>query len=114
MRERKDALAAKERDQFKINVSDERFRDVFEKSEYAIDPSHPRYKGTEGMRELLEEGRRKRKVGGEEVEEVDEERRRKKKRKGDNGGGDDVEKLVARVKSKIKDDVTGYVGSVQL
>ena len=98
----KDALAAKERDQFKINVRDERFRDVFEKSEYAIDPSHPRYKGTEGMRELLEEGRRKRKVGGEEVEEVDEERRRKKKRKGDNGGGDDVEKLVARVKSKIK------------
>jgi hypothetical protein len=98
----KEALAAKERDHFKIDTQDERFRDVFEKNEYAIDPSHPRYKGTEGMKELLEEGRRRRKIDGKDGEDVDEERLRSKKRKGRGEGGDDVEELVARVKSKIR------------
>ena len=100
----KDALAAKERDQFKIDVEDERFRDVFERPEFAIDPSHPKYKGTEGMKELLEEGRRKRKVdprGGED-EDADNRSQRKKSRKGGSGvAGDNVEQLVARVKSKM-------------
>ena len=101
----KDALAAKERDQFKIDVEDERFRDVFERPEFAIDPSHPKYKGTEGMKELLEEGRRKRKGdprGGED-EDADNGIRKKKSRKDGSGvGGDNVEQLVARVKSKMK------------
>ncbi len=101
----KDALAAKERDQFRIDVEDERFRDVFERPEFAIDPSHPKYKGTGGMKELLEEGRRKRKVGpnGGEGEDADNGGQKKKSRKDGNGaGGDDVEKLVASVKSRIK------------
>ena len=103
----KEALTAKQKDQFKIDVGDERFKDVFEKSEYAIDPSHPRYKGTEGMRELLEEGRRKRKVGGgdeDDGQESDEVRqlKKKKKKRSARDGGEDVENLLARVKSKIK------------
>ena len=101
----KDALAAKERDQFRIDVEDERFRDVFERPEFAIDPSHPKYKGTEGMKELLEEGRRKRRVdpiGGED-EDTDNGSRKKKSRKDRSGvAGDNVEQLVARVKSKMK------------
>ncbi|KAL2039937.1 hypothetical protein N7G274_007340 [Stereocaulon virgatum] len=92
----KEALAAKERDQFKIDTQDVRFRDVFEKNEYAIDPSHPRYKGTEGMRELLEEGRRKRKIDHEDREDVDEGRLRSKKRKGRGKGEDAIEELVTR------------------
>ena len=99
----KDALAAKERDQFKIDVEDERFRDVFERPEFAIDPSHPKYKGTEGMKELLEEGRRKRKVdpsGGEDEE--DGSRKKKNRKDGSGVAGDNVEQLVARVKSKMK------------
>ena len=101
----KDALAAKERDQFRIDVEDERFRDVFERPEFAIDPSHPKYKGTEGMKELLEEGRRKRKVdpSGGEDEDTDNGSRKKKSRKDRSGvAGDNVEQLVARVKSKMK------------
>ena len=101
----KDALAAKERDQFKIDVEDERFRDVFERPEFAIDPSHPKYKGTEGMKELLEEGRRKRKfdASGGEDEEADNGSRKKQNRKEGSGvTGDNVEQLVARVKSKMK------------
>ena len=102
----KDALAAKERDQFKIDVEDERFRDVFERPEFAIDPSHPKYKGTEGMKELLEEGRRKRKVdaSGGEDEDTDNGRWMKKSKKDRSGvAGDSVEQLVARVKSKMKE-----------
>ena len=59
----KEALATKEKDTFEMNLGDERFKDVFQRSDFAIDPSHPRFKGTEGMKQLLEEGRRKRKVG---------------------------------------------------
>lgn len=101
----KDALAAKERDQFKIDVEDERFRHVFERPEFAIDPSHPKYKGTEGMKELLEEGRRKRKFdpSSGEHEDANIVSRKKKSRKDENGvAGDNVEQLVARVKSKMK------------
>ena len=101
----KDALAAKEKDQFKIDVDDERFRDVFERPEFAIDPSHPKYKGTEGMRELLEEGRRKRKVdmsGGEDDDGNERGRKTKSRKQGGGVAGDDVEQLVARVKSKMK------------
>jgi hypothetical protein len=46
-------------DGFRMNVEDPRFGAVFERAEYAIDPSHPRFKGTEGMRKLLEEGRKR-------------------------------------------------------
>lgn len=100
----KQALKAVESDQFKINVGDERFKDVFERSEFAIDPSHPRYKGTEGMRTLLEEGRRKRKGGDDDGDEVDVRTESKQKRRKEDmvDGGDDVQRLVARVKGKGK------------
>jgi len=60
----KAALEAREKDDFVIDAQDPRFAAVFERSEYAIDPSHKGFKGTEGMRKLLEEGRRKRGVEG--------------------------------------------------
>ena len=43
---------------------DDRFKAAFDSHEYAIDPSNPRFGGTEGMRKMLEQGRRKR-SGGE-------------------------------------------------
>lgn len=59
-------------DGFQMNVEDPRFGAVFERADFAIDPSHPRFKGTDGMKKLLEQGRRKRKVGvGEGPEEGD-------------------------------------------
>ncbi|KAL6901475.1 hypothetical protein GGI43DRAFT_357623 [Trichoderma evansii] len=53
---------------FKMDVKDDRFKAVFDSHEFAIDPSNPKYKATEGMKKLLEEGRKKRKmaVGGDE------------------------------------------------
>ena len=64
----KEALEARARDNFEIDIQDPRFSAVFESAEYAIDPSHKGYKETEGMRALLAEGRRKR--GGEDGDGV--------------------------------------------
>lgn len=109
----KEALKAKELDAFRMDVQDPRFAKVFESSEYAIDPSNPRFKGTEGMRALLEEGRRKRKRkrdGNQDDDGVEEMegggRDRKKKGSGGEDGlageEEDLQKLVARVKNKVK------------
>lgn len=65
-------------EEFKMDVADDRFKAVFENHEFAIDPSNPKFKATEGMKELLEEGRKKRRAGGEEGDE----RRSKKVKKG--------------------------------
>jgi hypothetical protein len=48
---------------FKLDVGDERFKAVFDNHEFAIDPSNPKYKATQAMTTLLEEGRNKRKAG---------------------------------------------------
>lgn len=46
-------------DGFEMDTADPRFARLFDSHEYAIDPTNPRFKGTKGMRELLEEGRRR-------------------------------------------------------
>lgn len=51
---------------FAMNVEDDRFKAVFENHEFAIDPSNPKFKGTEGMKQLLEEGRKKRNIDGDD------------------------------------------------
>ena len=103
----KSALEAMKReggDGFEVDVQDPRFGAVFERSEFAIDPSHPKFKGTEGMKKILEEGRKKRRR--EEVGEVDGEGDVRKKNKADEitvrkaGRRNEVDELVARVKRK--------------
>ncbi|KJX94679.1 pre-rRNA-processing protein ESF1 [Zymoseptoria brevis] len=86
-----------EKDDFQVEVEDPRFGKVFESHEYAIDPTNPRFKGTVGMKTLLEEGRKKRKFEDGDGEEG------KKKGKRAVGGEvdvDDVKSLVARLKDK--------------
>ncbi|KAF4490339.1 Pre-rRNA-processing esf1 [Fusarium agapanthi] len=79
---KKKALAKESRgglqEDFSMDVDDDRFKAVFESHEYAIDPSNPRFKATEGMQKLLEEGRKKRR----NAEGGDEEPRSKKAKKG--------------------------------
>jgi len=53
-------------DGFKMDVSDPRFKAIYEKSEFAVDPSHPRFDKTQGMVAVLEESRRKRQRTAEE------------------------------------------------
>jgi hypothetical protein len=106
----KDANEVLEKDDFDMQVQDPRFGALFDSHEFAIDPTNPRFKGTSGMKALLEEGRRKRKgrgddgeaaAGGDTVPPV-EQKREKKKAKIEGGGGEDLESLLARVKAKSK------------
>jgi hypothetical protein len=58
---------------FAMDVEDDRFKAVFDSHEFAIDPSNPKYKATQGMKTLLEEGRKKRQsaeAGGEPRKKV--------------------------------------------
>lgn len=96
---------------FAVNTEDPRFKGVFESHEYALDPTHPRYKATQGMKAILEEGRKKRKRGhGDEGEDEEVARPRKVKEGGKGAGkhsagggaGDDVQGLVARLKGKAR------------
>ena len=103
----KEALEQAQKDTFELDVKDERFRDVFERAEFAIDPSHPRFVRTEGMERMLEEGR---KVRGKGVDDtvgggVKRNGTSGKKRRRDDGaqGGDgEVDRLVKRVKAKTR------------
>ncbi|TGO89620.1 hypothetical protein BPOR_0100g00020 [Botrytis porri] len=86
---------------FQMDVGDERFGDVFKNHEYAIDPSNPKFKGTEGMKKLLEEGRRKR--GGEDDGEVEVKTKNKKRKvEGEKEDKADLSSLVEKVKKKSK------------
>ncbi|MCJ1477706.1 pre-rRNA-processing protein esf1 [Lambiella insularis] len=101
----KQALEAKEKDDFRMNVTDPRFGAVFEKAEFAVDPSHPKFKGTEGMKALLVEGRKKREreEDGEAMVTKDPAQQSEKKvRREGSERGDDLKKLVERVKRKTK------------
>ncbi|KAJ6262007.1 hypothetical protein Dda_2808 [Drechslerella dactyloides] len=49
---------------YKMDVSDPRFSAIYEKPEFAIDPTNPRYKKTQAMEKVMEE-RRKRRAGDE-------------------------------------------------
>ncbi|RYP26471.1 hypothetical protein DL767_008033 [Monosporascus sp. MG133] len=98
---------------FHVDVSDDRFSKLFRDEKFAIDPSHPQFKATEGMKQILEEGRKKRKAGADE--ELDEDRPPRhpkegssKKQKVKGPPNDDLASLVESVrrkaKSKKKDD----------
>ncbi|KAL2262260.1 hypothetical protein VTK26DRAFT_1942 [Humicola hyalothermophila] len=84
---------------FKMDVDDERFKAVFESHEFAIDPSNPKFKATQGMKKLLEEGRKKRKAGPSEASP--DAKRSSKKAKAD-GGDVELSSLVDAVKKKAK------------
>lgn len=85
-------------DAFKMQVDDPRFSRLFESHEFAIDPTDPRFKGTEGMKALLEEGRRR---GKRKVDALGERGERDtKKSRNSRTEGDDVMKLVQKVKGR--------------
>ncbi|KAK0726410.1 hypothetical protein B0T21DRAFT_371522 [Apiosordaria backusii] len=89
-------------DGFKMDVDDERFKAVFESHEFAIDPSNPKFKATEGMKKLLEEGRKKRKAGHDyEPRSNTKNKKVKASAKGADDGGE-LSNLVEAVKRKAK------------
>ena len=84
-------------DDFKPDLDDPRFKAMFEQSEFAIDPTNPRYSGTKAMQAILEEGRKTREQQAIDVP-VDSASANgsNKKRRGD----DDLDGLVDKLKKK--------------
>jgi len=91
---------------FEIDTEDPRFAGkLFGSHEFAIDPSNPKFKGTEGMKRLLEEGRKRRKGGGEDEGEGEERREKKRKSRGTEDGRrekGELSGLVESVKKKVR------------
>ncbi|KAK0715220.1 hypothetical protein B0H67DRAFT_490269 [Lasiosphaeris hirsuta] len=84
---------------FDMNVEDSRFKAVFESHEFAIDPSNPKFKATQSMKKLLEEGRKKRKGGPDDVASPDQKwERQSKKSKGNETV--ELDSLINAVKRK--------------
>ncbi|CUS10169.1 unnamed protein product [Tuber aestivum] len=95
-------------DGFEIDVKDPRFAAVYEKHEFAIDPTNPRFVKTKAMVKLLEERRnRTQKRDNDEGKEVEGRGEGKKRKvdKPDKGGKDkdELKRLVQSLKSKSKE-----------
>ncbi|KAI1244238.1 hypothetical protein MGN70_014108 [Eutypa lata] len=100
---------------FKVDVADDRFAKLFQDEKFAIDPSHPQFKATEGMKSILEEGRKKRRLdddddddgGGDEEQprrksKKDSSKTKTKKQKVGEEPNDDLASLVESVRRKAK------------
>ncbi|KAL7275740.1 pre-rRNA-processing protein esf1 [Rhizina undulata] len=88
---------------FELDVKDPRFAAVYEKHQFAIDPTNPRFVKTEGMKKMMEERRKRtqRRSGeGEAEEEVG--GKKKKAKVGEGEKGDDIKRLVQSLKRKAK------------
>jgi len=92
-------------DGFEIDVKDPRFAAVYEKHEFAIDPTNPRFIKTKAMSKLLEERRnRTQKRNGDDREEGEGGRKRHRADKVEKDGKDkdELQRLVQSLKSKAK------------
>ncbi|KAI0594394.1 hypothetical protein F4775DRAFT_433421 [Biscogniauxia sp. FL1348] len=87
---------------FKMNVQDDRFKAVFDSHEFAIDPSNPKFKATQAMKDLLEEGRKKRKTNPDVFDEEERNREKTKKQKTRKTTNDDLNSLVESVRKKAR------------
>lgn len=87
---------------FQMDVEDFRFKAVFENHEFAIDPSNSKYKPTQGMKKLLEEGRKKRKTRGDDSSPGGKKDERSSKKAKPDGDLAELSSLVAAVKKKAK------------
>ena len=82
------AALAHQQEGFVMDAQDTRFAALHERPEYAIDPTNPRYRDTQAMRALLEEGRAR--------------RRRRRDEGSDDAGHDDDPGTQTRKQKKHK------------
>jgi hypothetical protein len=91
-----------DKDDFKVDTKDPRFAPrLFENHEFAIDPTNPKFKGTSGMKALLDESRKRRARDNSDPEHKSGAKHEKTVSKGmssvDEG---DIKKLVEKMKKK--------------
>merc|ERR1712136_25292 len=69
-RKKEEKLKKTQEENFKLDLGDERFSAVFEKPDYNIDPSHPNFKKTQCMLDMVEEKQRRIKKHGKNKKET--------------------------------------------
>ena len=90
-------------DDFKMDVQDPRFQRLWDSHEFAIDPTNPRLKGTQGMKALLEEGRKRRRQSDGQEPGFDKPGKKNRDATLEKTvESDEINKLVERVKGKEK------------
>ncbi len=94
-------LKAEEEESFSVDLEDGRFAAVFENPEYNVDPSHPSFKKTRAMQDIIAEKQRRIVEGSSSKKRKRpvEEKVSKVARKSDDV---DLDKLVTSVKTKAK------------
>ena len=85
---------------FEMDVKDPRFSAVFERHDFAIDPTNPRFVKTEGIQRIMEE-KRKRGTGRKGAEKTPAEEEGKRKRV-KTGKKEELQSLVRSLKKKAK------------
>ena len=83
----------KRQDDFAPNLADERFKDLFSRSDYAIDPTNPRFSGTKTMNKILAASREKREQDTELATAT-------AKKKQPEPASNDVNALVSKIKAR--------------
>ncbi|AGO12598.1 AaceriAER259Wp [[Ashbya] aceris (nom. inval.)] len=83
-------------DDFKPDLSDPRFKEVFEDRDFAIDPSQPEFKETSTMKQILQERRKRSSKNASKKRKAEEQTGAAKDTSGDLKG------LVAKLKRKSK------------
>ena len=90
----------------KVDVSDDRFRGLFENHAFALDPTDPRYKDVKSAKEIASERDRRRREGGASG--------KKKKRRVDAGEDEDGARDAPRKKSGKGDaELTAMVSGLK-
>ena len=87
---------------FELDVKDPRFSAVFERHDFAIDPTNPKFMKTEGTKKLLEERRKRSAARGPGKDDVPDEDSGRRKRKKTAGKRDELQDLVQSLKKKSK------------
>ncbi|KAL6937559.1 hypothetical protein ACO0RG_004070 [Hanseniaspora osmophila] len=97
-------------DSFKPNLDDDRFNEIFEDHDFAIDPTQSEYKATEAMKQIMDE-RSKRKSGQDKkrkanvtngAKQLNKYKKQKSQDKSSSNTSHSVKELVNKVKSKYK------------
>lgn len=87
---------------FEIDVKDPRFAAVYEKHEFAIDPTNPRFTKTSAMKKMMDERRKRTQRREGEAEEEGGKRKRVKVGDERKAASDEVRRLVQSIKNKSK------------
>ncbi|GAA5940616.1 pre-rRNA-processing protein ESF1 [Sporobolomyces koalae] len=87
-------------DDFKLDLTDDRFKNLHDDFDFAIDPSNPKFQKTRNMDALLAEGRKRRAKRSEARAPVNATEIARKKAATSAGDGDSLNKLIESVKRK--------------